>query len=37
MTAGQYALCLVILLAVLIIGVGFALWDKVHPVPLKPV
>jgi hypothetical protein len=35
--AGLYALGLVILLGVLIIGAGFALWDAMHPAPLKPV
>lgn len=35
--AGLYALGLLMLFAVLIIGAGFALWDAMHPVPLKPV
>ena len=30
---GLYALCLVILFGVLIIGAGFALWDAVHDQP----
>jgi hypothetical protein len=34
---GLYALGLVILLAVLILGAGFVLWDAVHPAPLRPV
>ena len=33
---GLYALGIVILLGVLIIGAGFVIWDAVHPVPLKP-